>query len=242
MIRVNLSRWLSRLVIASTFFTCPAVDHILTFWIKPYPLLTSQPSSFKINPFMAPHALAAMIETSEVWPTAGLVALYGGYIAISDISGQITFPLMQQKPNFLFIITRSIRPVFMLGNTIHHWELVAGAPTRCFTINQQQDPTTQFYFWEVTESSLPPHLIIPLNAVIIFINPESVMVPLGITITYDHAQFILPPLYLINHPDTVTPALTALGIKSFFSPIANKYKKQQENYYARQLSLQPKAK
>jgi hypothetical protein len=219
-----------------------APDHTITFLIQPYPeaeliALQAQQS----GPLASPTALNTMLKKIYPFSTAGIIVMYGGYITVTNLQGRVTFPVMQQQPEFLMVVTPYIKPIFMLGVTVHHWELVPGLPVQTYSVVRKQDSITKLYYWDVQKVDPPAKSIIPLKALVILSKPDYIVVPSGITLTNNDPNFVLPSLYAYHQLNRIAPALEALKIKSFFGPIKRIYKKYEELYWATQITTRPTA-
>lgn len=209
-------------------------DSVVTFFIDQYPEVKKK--EFLPEKINSSRAVKGLFCSHASFPTAGIIATYGGYITTSNISGQVIFPFIGQTADFLFLITESITPVIMIGNTVHHWEISPTTPAKSVSVVRNYDKKTQTYFWNVQPVENPKKNIIPLNAIVILQKPNDIIIPSGITITSSDAQFRLPPIYAKGTINRVTPALHALRIKNFFNPVKIIYKKQQELYYSNQIA------
>lgn len=211
-------------------------SHVITFFIQSVPFSSGADETKFNKTVTTPGKAACKIACSVVpSPNHGIFAAYGGYLVISDFNGQVTFPRMQQKTNFLLIVTEKIVPIMMLGNTVHHWETL-GSNNAFYSIEREQDPKTQLYYWSVTAAQPPEKNIIPLTSIVIFAKPKNIIVPLGITVTNDNPQLILPTLYATNDTNNVIPALSALTIRQFFGSLSTTNKKENDMYYSTQIN------
>lgn len=150
----------------------------------------------------------------------GIFATYAGYLGLSDQNGQITFVRKTQKNSINLLIVDRIRPIFMLKNTIAYWEISQDANAKMYKIERKQDEETKSDYWNVTEKNLPKNNRIPIHTIIIFANPDSIYVPLGITITkHQDSHLILPKIYAKNNYEHIKNALFLLSIKPFFGSV-----------------------
>ncbi|MGB8468337.1 MAG: hypothetical protein WCE21_05005 [Candidatus Babeliales bacterium] len=150
---------------------------------------------------------------------SGICASYLGSMAISNINGQLTFDRKQIRPEFYILVTPIIKPVFMIGNTIHHLETAETQPKRVYQLTYQADAPTGIYFWKTMSSPLFEHNIIPLNAVIIFADPDDVYIPEGSTIVSKQIQLALPDIYVKKSINRINHALWLLNIRQFFGSV-----------------------
>ena len=87
-------------------------------------------------------------------PNEGIFSTYWGYLTLSNFNGLITFPRKQQKPAFKLLITPRIKPIMMIGNTIHHWELDRSVPAELYSVERKQDAETKTWFWQTKKAEL----------------------------------------------------------------------------------------
>lgn len=148
----------------------------------------------------------------------GILATYGGYLAISNYDGTITFPRKHAEPEVKIIITPTIKPIFMLNNIIHHWELLPGQESAVYNVNLLKDPTTELYYWNVASGKLPNNRI-PLDSIVIFAKPKNIIVPEGVTLTPKGGSLLLPPMYATKELNRQVAAATVEDFRIFLEPI-----------------------
>lgn len=207
----------------------------ITFFIQESPLEGKDSSSKFKEAAQKPGKLAYKIASAMMAPkNQGIFVTYGGYLVISNLDGLVTFPRMQQSTDFTLIITEKIEPVLMIGNTIHHWQLL-NIPVDVYSITREQDATTQLYYWNVQPTQKPENNMIPLTSITIFAKPSSVIVPTGISITNDNPQLILPTFYTTKNINRLAPSLEILNVRQFFGPLTITNKKENDLYYSTQM-------
>lgn len=189
--------------------------HMVTFFFKNYPAI--EKNSFKKVPLQNKN------------PQAGIVVSYFGFMATSDKSGEIMFPRRHQKSDFSLLICNDPEPVFMLENTIHHWQVKKNSNYAFYTLERQRDPDTKLFFWNVKKAKLPEDQHLDLNTLVVFSDPETIYVPEGITLTNKSPQLFLPPIYAKPNKSAAKNALAALDIRVFFDPIARVYSIKRPN-------------
>lgn len=225
-------------LLAATLFTLHArlpFTHVMTFFIIPAPFLQEDDAEAFTARVTQPGRVASKIAHSVAKPSSqGIFATYGGYLVISDPNGQITFPRMQQTTKFTLIITEKIEPIFMLGNTIHHWTLL-NIPTAIYSLEAKQDEATKLYYWDVKPAPRPQDTMIPLNSIVIFAKPKNIIVPTGITITPGSPHLFLPALYSVKNINDAMLGLTVLSFRQFFGPLMITNKKENNTYYSTQI-------
>lgn len=211
-------------------------SHIITFFIQEAPF-NAKNGANKFNDSVAiPGKLSSKIARSMVtYAHQGIFATYGGYLVVSDFNGQITFPRMQQKEEITLIITEKIEPVLMLGNTIHHWVLLNTIPSAVYSVSHKQDAHTKLYYWDVKPAKTPENNIIPLTSIVIFAKPKDIIVPIGITLSNNSPQLILPTIYATKNINELAPTLGVLKVRQFFGPLSITDKKENTTYYSAQM-------
>ena len=119
------------------------VSSIITFFIHLSPF-TAPEEVTKFSQKMAiPGKIATKIANSLTsQPSRGIFATYGGYLSCFNSQWQITFPRMQQKADFFLIVTENIKPIFMIGTTIHHWEFSKMAAADLFSSKKTEPGNT----------------------------------------------------------------------------------------------------
>ncbi len=227
----------SNLLCSITYGRLP-FSHIITFFIQEVSFDTNKDTINKFETTVTTPGKVATKITQSFLSNGhhSIFATYGGYLTISDYNGQIIFPRMQQKEELTLIITENIKPVFMIGNTIHHWELVS--PAQIYSVIRKQDHKTKLFYWDVQPEKELANNIIPLTSIVLFIKPRNIIVPTGITITNDNPQLVLPTLYAKKSINPLTPTLNVLNIRQFFGALPSSIKKINNTYYAEQIGTQ----
>lgn len=152
-----------------------APSHVLTFFVEPYPTLNASVKGHQNN---------------------GIFFTYFGSQTTADSNNEVRFTLKTVEPKFYMLVSTSTKPVFMLFNTIDHWELKENATYAFFSIERHYDEKIKQHFWSVEQTELPNNLEIPLNTIVVEAEPEHIYVPTGITLTTDSAQLLLPPIFV----------------------------------------------
>ncbi|MFT6765137.1 MAG: hypothetical protein ACJAZS_000004 [Alteromonas naphthalenivorans] len=183
--------------------------HMITFFFKDYP--TIEKNSFK------------KVSLKKKNPRSGIVVSYFGFMATSDKSGEIMFPRRHQKPDFSLLVCDNPEPIFMLENTIHHWQVRKNSKHAFYTLKRETDARTKLSFWDVKKSTLPSDKHLPVNTLVVFAEPETIYVPEGITLTNDKPQLFLPPIYAKQNHLAAKNALAALELRAFFDPLSRIY-------------------
>jgi len=207
--------------------------NIISFFIRPCPTLTNEKKAIKkINKLTHPGKLAdyTLKELSQNYIVSGICCTYGGYMAVSDLNGQVIFPRRHKTADVDLIITKHIIPITMLHNTIHHWEFEEGTLAKMYSIVRKEDKETDAFFWDVNPIKIPKDDVIPIKSIVILADPKYVLVPSGITLTKESNQLILPDIYVKKGIKKIDHILYSLGINVFFQSTESQYKKAQKNY------------
>lgn len=164
---------------------------------------------------LAKYKLKTIFERHQ---TAGIIALYAGYVQISDRNGQISFPRKQIKPQLTIVVTQEIIPIIIFGNTIAHWHLSEHVPAVAYSINFETDEKIGVTFYNTSCAGPLPHKNhIPADTLIILADPKNIIIPIGITMAKKDPNLILPPMYVKKGIDVLKNGLFFLTISPFFS-------------------------
>ena len=155
----------------------------------------------------------------------GIMGIYLGFVSLSDHNGQMIFPRKQHKPEVNFLITKAIKPVYMIApETVHNWMLDPTQPTEMYRFALQHDAPTGLYYVDTKKTDLPHDHMISLDTIVMIANPKNVFVPEGATITHDSPNLILPNIYIRKNFNFEYNALYTLSIKQYFEQINQEYK------------------
>lgn len=217
---MKLKRLILTIFLGVSTISIPIIaKQIITFFIKPYPLLQQHDIDHTINHFKTPGIINGHIMRHTTNSNTGIFGTYAGYLALSDALGQMSFPRKQQKETFMLLVTKKIAPIFKIKGIINNWNVPENTDVAAYTIERTYDPETNLYFWNVTHTILDRSREIPLKGIIIFADPKNIYIPLGATITINNPQLVLPPLYAKHTIDEVANAMYVLSIRQFFDPI-----------------------
>jgi len=236
-----MTKSITILCVLTSFFCVPLIaDPVITFFIEPYPLIMPKDSVESFGDRLqqprtiAKYALRQHVPTEAI--NAGIFGTYAGYLTATDMNGQIIFPLMQRKPAINLLITPSIKPVIMFGNTLSHWELVAKAPAIMYRIERKTEKVTEpepveAFYWQAKKVNLPKNGKIPFDTVILFEKPNHMYLPLleGIEPTIKNPNMIIPTIYIKKHTSKLDTALEVLTFREFFSGLSKLYQKEPLN-------------
>lgn len=210
-------------LILSFFFIFLKVDAdpIISFFFKS---VHEKMSTVKTPEAINKHCFSYIVTYT---PVAGIIATYNGYVSISDYNGEITFPRRHQKPSVTILITKELTPIFMFARTVHHWELVPGAPAALYTIERINDETIpEKSLWSTTHIDLPEDNKIHPATIIIAADPENVIIEEGISPTIESPNLTLPTIIINKGMEFVPRTIENLDIRFLFRPTGSKNQKE----------------
>lgn len=196
-------------------------DASLTVFLLPYPSYTSKEMTTMANKITKPGKIAQNSFKYACNPvTVGVIATFGGFLGISDIDGQMLFPLKTSLEKLQVVIAPRITPLIMLGSTISHWEVDPGVAYKNYVFERKTDEQTDSTFWDVREGNSLDKRKVPLESLIIFAKPEHIYIPTGITLTQKSPNLVLPEIYVKHHTDITSSSLQALFFLHYFGPVS----------------------
>lgn len=171
-------------------------DQYTRFWLKPGEPL---PHKNKYTPISV----------------EGFLGTYAGMLGISTTGGIMTFVRKHAEDVLTIVITTSIKPVMKIPGIIDHLEVSPGTTYQAYHVTQFKDEETGVPLWEVQKVTLPENAI-PLKGVVLFADPSTIRVPLGVSISTEGPHLVLPPLYCTQPAEYNT--MPFLEISSVISP------------------------
>lgn len=208
---------------------------VITFFLQPYPQakikMDEKTQSRYSKKLKQPGYLLKKIVKKNRIETgvAGVMCLHLGYTNTSDHNGKVTFPRKQQKSTVNILITRGIKPVYMIApDTIHNWMLDTQEPAQMYELSLKRDQETGLYYINAKKAELPNDHTISLNTIVIIAHPKNVFIPEGATISHYGTNLILPPVYIKKNFNFTYNALYTLSIKQYFETIALDYKQEDQ--------------
>ncbi|KKQ11792.1 MAG: hypothetical protein WCS92_00680 [Candidatus Babeliales bacterium] len=163
---------------------------------------------------------------------SGFVAIYAGFIDISDRDGLISFPLRHVTPKLNIAITEQINLLKVKENTIAHREFLPRdkAQTKLYNFERKedvdpQDPTKKTQYWSVQEIPLPADNKINPLTLVIFAKPSNIYVPVGDFMSVESSHLVLPEIYVIGNKNQSDILFQTLDITRYFEPITKEQEK-----------------
>jgi hypothetical protein len=174
-------------------------------------------------------AIKYSLKANTMPPLSGFVAVYAGYMDISDMDGLLAFPLRHAIPKVFIAITPEIKLVNIKGNTFSHREFIndQNNPCQLFMCEIKQDEKN-YRYWEVNEIEIPADKKINPLTVVLLTHPENIFIPTGIFMATPNAQMILPDIYVIGRKNNEDALLKSLDIRRYFEQITIEQKKAAE--------------
>ncbi len=210
-------------------------DSVITLFLQPYPEVKINMDKAEIDHYSRklkqPGYLLKKVLPKAHKPTGirGIMCMYLGYIDVSNYDGKITFPRKQQKPELYILITKKIKPVFMVApDTINNWMIDEETVSQMYKLSLKHDKETELFYIDAKKTELPKNYMIPLNTIIIIANPKNIVIPEGATITSYSANLILPNVYIKKYFNYPYNALYTLSIKQYFGSMTPEYKQEDQ--------------
>ena len=151
----------------------------------------------------------------------GIPITYFGNRTISDHVGLATFWYQGEKQLIYLLVCNEVEPVMIYHNTVDYWKIVKGAPYSFYVLEKKYDENLKIYFWDIQKVNMEGSRI-PVNTIIIHVNPEEIYVPTGVVVSSSNLQLVLPAMYVkeINISDNV---FRFTAISQFFSRMDQAY-------------------
>ncbi len=149
----------------------------------------------------------------------GVYATYMGWYTVSDYQGHITFPRKHTEPKIMLFITRSIQPILIEDNLVHHFIIDENEPAALYECTLIEKTKSGKPYWHIRKKELPHDKIIPPHAIVILAKPEHIHVAEGDFETIKSKNLILPTIYAREQLTLNINALNFADINRYFSPI-----------------------
>jgi hypothetical protein len=172
---------------------------------------------------------------AQAWLTpklSGFIAIYAGFMDISDRQGLVSFPLRHTTPKINVAVTEQINLVKVKENTISHREFLPQnqVESKLYTFERKEDinpkdPTKKTIYWSVKEIPLPADNKINPLTLVILTKPENLFIPVGDFMAVESNHLVLPEIYVIGNMDQENILLQALDFSRYFETITIEDKK-----------------
>lgn len=199
-----------------------AIPHIITFFIERTEEIPVPPSSDHIiHTITRPGFPGYSFISNQLKPknVQGVYALYKGWATHSDVNGQIMFPRGHDQGVITLVVTRSLQPVLISQNIIHHFIADIDEPVEYYHYDLQEAPHSKNPAWAVYKIQPPADRIIPTDAIVLIAQPEQIEIHEGYFPSFKSPNLILPTIYARPGLTTGTNALTFLRYNRYFAPV-----------------------
>lgn len=227
-----------------TFFLKAEISpHTITFFIRPLPQTISE--SEKANKekieqkFSSPKKIAKAIvkkEFNSINFYSGVYVSYAGYIATSDLNGEVSFPRKNMSNTIHILVTEEIKAVAinpLKNKTILGFVLKPKATYSYYKLERKQDTKSHKYSWQVSQEILEEGKKIPYDAIIIFADSKDIVILNGEFATIDSENLVLPDIYATPDISSTLNAFRFLNIRHFFAPLKVAYNFKKDSYQKR---------
>lgn len=230
----SIKKSMLSLILLSSLYIQP-INSVITFFLQPYPTVAKPLNEERIKKYshklQQPGYLFKKIVkgTRVATGSDGVMSTYLGFVSTSDLNGKVTFPRKHQKATVNLLVTKGIKPVFIVApDTLNNWMLDESEQAAMYNFTLHHDAETELFYIEATTAPLPKNKMIPLETIIIIADPKNVFVPQGATITDYSVNLILPNIYIKKHFNFSYNALYTLSIKQYFGSINQEYKQEKQ--------------
>lgn len=160
---------------------------------------------------------------------SGFMAIYGGYMDVSNNDGLLSFPLRHTFPKVLILVAPEISLVKVKEGTVSHRELVINneVQSELYLFERKQDEKKNF-FWSVSKQELPADKKINPLTVVLLAKTKNVFISEGNFLSAESPHLVLPDIYVLSTMDQEKILMQALDIKRYFEPITQEEKKVNE--------------
>ncbi len=208
--------------------------YVITFFIRPLPEIVTQGQEKaieRLNKLSEPQkspSQKSIIKNEVVddYINRGVYASYAGFVNRSDRDGQIIFERKTAGTKLHVIITQDIVPVPidpLKEKTIYGFELAPKSLAQHYVFEKLQDPSSELYFWRITQVPASRNKRLPYDTIIIFAHPKHMVIPLEDTVTLSGENLVLPDMFTTKNIAASTNALRFFKIRQYFAPVKFEY-------------------
>lgn len=151
--------------------------------------------------------------------TLGIIGAYAGYCTVTNSIGQLIFPRKHAKDEITVVITQKIKPVIVRGQTVRNFIVTPGAAAKWYTFTRESNEKVPSAFWRVKSIDAQESARIPAEALIIFANPEDILIPHSPIATISGTTLLLPTLNVTKQYRVEPNALQFLKVSKYFSTV-----------------------
>lgn len=169
------------------------------------------------------YTLAEKIIRKSLQGIEGIHAFYRGYASISNDQGRLFFPRLDDKNEINVLLVENVTPIIFQGQVPDHFIVLPGTPYQFYICTGEKNETNNTTAWEATmNSKLQPNQKIPLNTIIIIVNPNEAYFDLNKNIIQQSANMLLPNIYIFSSAKKNNYSHFALNILNYFKPFDQK--------------------
>lgn len=230
----KIKTYITFILITLISFPCYP-NSVITFFLQPYPKIKESLNEKQISKYSKKlqqpgYLLKKIVKSTRIQNgVQGVMCMYLGYVNTSDNTGKVTFPRKQQYGSMNILITKGIKPIYMIApETVHNWMLDTSQPAKMYQFNVHHDEPSELFYINAKTVDLPKNNMITLDTVIIIADPKNVFIPNGATIIHYSPNLILPNIYIKKHFNFSYNALYTLSIKQYFEQINHEYKQEDQ--------------
>lgn len=198
--------------------------HMITLFMRPYEMLpefrnedTTRAELIKDPYWVTKKYLQSNFKYAT--DPRGIYITYAGFVDTIDVNRQVRFPRLTQEDEITMIITRKLIPVIIRGNTVEYSLRDPDYDTAYYSLKRMHDDKKKIDYWNVEKQELPANKKISASALIIFAEPNQIIVPLGQTTATSGPNLVLPPIYANKNLQKDYNALSFVKINRYFGPI-----------------------
>jgi len=217
---------------ASVAQTAP---HIINFFMRPLPALEpTAEEQGKAGKKAEKHlttpgrVLKSMIK-KQLSPRlfySGIYVAYAGNFTHSNPQGEVMFERTTPEPKFYVLVTEDLKSVPIdayTAKTLYGFAPDPNSDAALYQFERLKDPETGTSVWNVTHEVLKKKKLLPIDTLIIFADPREVIVPIGVTVTTESENFLLPDFYVAPQDEPAANAFRFLKMRHYFAPIKFDY-------------------
>lgn len=205
-------------------------EQLITFFLRPYPIAEPEQKIKKLTHKMGyPGKLAKQHAKHLLWAkdmVSGVFATYGGFLTVSSLNGQISFPRKHSQPSIKLVISERISPIVRSGNTLSHWELNPDRQAAIYTITKTKNAQTSLEYFTVEQMPLPENSVVPIDSIVLFAQPKYFYIPTGMTLSPESLHLIMPDVYVKKGLTINENALYVLSVMQYFGILTQMTRKE----------------